>query len=64
MAFSVIKLISILYQYFILLMMFLLVLGFIECLWELIGLLSDYHNIDKLLIGKDTPSEAFTDSQW
>ena len=26
------------------LIMFLLVLEFIKCLWELIGLLSDYHN--------------------
>ena len=40
------KSISLLHEYFILLIMFLLVLEFIKCLWELIGLLSDYHNID------------------
>ena len=36
--------ISLLYEYFILLMMFLSVLEFIKCLWDLIRLLSDYHN--------------------
>ena len=30
-------------------MMFLLVLEFIKCLWELIGLLSNYHNRKKVL---------------
>ena len=35
-------------------MMFLLVFEFIKCLWELIGLLSDYHNIgDVTEIGTD-----------
>ena len=39
------KLIWLLYEYFILLIVFLLVLIFIKCFWKLIGLLSNYHNI-------------------
>ena len=41
-------------------MMFLLVLEFIKCLWELIGLLSDYHNISRYYendMSKDNHSE-------
>ena len=47
MEFSVMKLIGIDFNIISILYSFndvLLVLGFMECLWELIGLLSDYHN--------------------
>ena len=47
MAFGVTKLIEVdfsVVSIFYSLMMFLLVLGFIECLCELFGLLSNYHN--------------------
>ena len=46
-SFGVIKLIGIdfnIISIFYSFMVFLLVLGFIKCLWGLIGLLSDYHN--------------------
>ena len=50
-SFGVIKLIGIdfdIISIFYSFMVFLLVLGFIECLWELIGLLSNYHNTNIL----------------
>ena len=55
-----------LYEYFVLLMMFLLVLILLKCFWELIGLLSNYHNTQKqkrMMWGVEDPAQEHQ-SPW